>query len=78
MNRKNDAYQALRELRKDLSHAQARVTDALNALNALGITEDECEPCPGCGCLERHTFSCPVAGYDATTEVGGTWPSRLY
>jgi len=64
-----DLHETLRQLRKDLTTCQARLTDALNQLSALGLPTTIAEPCPSCGCRGTHTFSCPIGGHDATTAL---------
>lgn len=44
-----DAYELLRKIRYDLTAAQAKVTDALNCLNAMKVPDRPKLECPHCG-----------------------------
>lgn len=50
MTNEPDVYQILRKLRYDLTAAQVKVTEALNALNAMNLPEQSpLIACPKCG-----------------------------
>lgn len=57
-----DALELMRRIRMDLTNAQGKLTDAIEAISALPAAQEQLERCPACGATTRvrggHTFSC--------------------
>lgn len=60
----DDVYEILRNIRKDLSAAQSKITDAFRALDALNLPTQPSARCEACGLdfrgqntLAEHVYS---------------------